>query len=429
MQISQEGQFKSKISNADIDLLVILFAYAGPIINVLLFLLQRNSRSGQMAIAYVIVAVGSVLLFFRYAKRRVPVAIITIVAVMVLAMVSFIITQFTYGRTNPLFISEQRAFLGMEGCALLLSLNIVWSRKTEVNKGIILAFDVVLSVVSFLALTRGNSLTTGGLIADTSGFLYQNIAYYSAYCLGLNMFLLAETNSQTKTALIKLGYIVLSLLQLFTCFMSGGRGGVVLALGFLVYVVFSVYGRKRAYKIIVPSIILILAVKYIFPNLMSRVGLDSSGLTRVLSLFSKGATDNLSDRGRMALANRALTAFWERPILGNGIGSVFYLLGNYSHNMFTDILAETGIVGLMIVIALLGHAVRKAIKLYRAGSLYRFMLILLISGLILNLFSGYVWVNQHIWLPVIVFLLTPIKDICEEQERNIGSKDKQCTTV
>ena len=60
MQISQEGQFKSKIINTDIDLLVILFAFAGPIINVLLFLLHRNSGSGQMAIAYVVVAVGSV---------------------------------------------------------------------------------------------------------------------------------------------------------------------------------------------------------------------------------------------------------------------------------------------------------------------------------------------------------------------------------
>ena len=49
MQISREGQFKSKIINTDIDLLVILFAFAGPIINVLLFLLQRNSGSGLWA--------------------------------------------------------------------------------------------------------------------------------------------------------------------------------------------------------------------------------------------------------------------------------------------------------------------------------------------------------------------------------------------
>lgn len=285
MQISQEGQLKRKIGKTDIDLLVILFAFAGPIINVFLFLLRRNSGSGQMAIAYAAVAVGSVLLIYKYAKRRVPAAILTIVAVMILATASFFITKMIYGRTNALFLSEQRAFWGMEGCALLLALNIEWSKKTEVNKTVIFVFDIVLSIVSCLALLRGNSLTAGGLIADTSGFLYQNIAYYSAYCLGLNMFLLAENKGQTKTAVVKLGYILLTLLQLFTCFMSGGRGGVVLAIGFVIYGIFSVYGRKKAYKIIVASVILILVIIYVFPNLMARLGIDSSGLTRTLSLF------------------------------------------------------------------------------------------------------------------------------------------------
>lgn len=139
--------------------------------------------------------------------------------------------------------------------------------------------------------------------------------------------------------------------------------------------------------------------------------------------------DNLSDRGRMALASKAISAFRERPIFGNGIGSVFYLLGNYSHNMFTDILAETGMIGLIAMVFMIGHAVRKAMMLYKAGSLYRFMLILLISGIVLNLFSGYVWVNQHIWLPVIVFSLTPADDACEDPEKNAGTAEHNGETI
>ena len=43
-------------------------------------------------------------------------------------------------------------------------------------------------------------------------------------------------------------------------------------------------------------------------------------------------------------------------------------------------------------------------SLFNQGSLFRFFAVIFICGVTLNMFSGYVWVNPHIWLPIAVVL-------------------------
>lgn len=407
MQISQEELYRNEAQALNLlDILVVLFAFAGPVIHLLLFIINRRSASGQMAIVYVIVAVGSVLLFVKFGHRLLSKNILTIVALMLIATASFFITGFIYGRENAQYISEERAFLGMEGCIFLLVLNVAWSKKSEISTQLIFVFDVILSIVCFLALTRGNSLTSGGYVSDTSGFLYQNISYYSAYGLGMNMFLLNEYKGRPRSKLLNVLFLVLTLIQLFAAFMSGGRGGAFLAVVLLAYGMLTIYGFRRAYKVVLPVAVAVFAVIFVFPSVVDHFGVSMSGLARVLTYFNTRNSD-LSTLGRTAYARNAMLAFYERPVFGHGIGSIFYLLGNYSHNIFTDVLAETGVVGLIIVVLIMIAFLRKIRRLYSEGSFYRFLLVMFICGISLNLFSGYLWVNQHIWLPVAVVMMAP----------------------
>lgn len=407
MQISQEELYRDETQALNLlDILIVLFAFTGPVIHSLLFIVNARAASGQMAIVYIMVAVGSVILFVRNGRRFLSRNILNILLLMFVATASFFITGVVYGRGNALFISEERAFLGMEGCILLLVLNISWTNKSEINTQLILVFDVILSVVCFFALTRGNSLTSGGYIYDTSGFLYQNISYYSAYGLGMNMFLLNEYKGKPRTKWLSVLFLVLTLVQLFSAFMSGGRGGVFLAVVLLAYGLLTIYGFRRAYKMVLPAAITVIAVIFIFPSVIDRFGVSMSGLSRVLSFFSTRNTDR-STIGRAVFARNAMTAFNERPAFGHGIGSIFYLVGNYSHNVFTDVLAETGVVGLIIVTLILISFLRKVRWLYKEGSFYRFLLMVFVCGISLNLFSGYLWVNQHVWLPVAVVMMAP----------------------
>ena len=407
MQISQEELYKDETQTLNLlDILIVLFVFAGPIIHSLLFIVNARSASGQIAIVYVIVAIGCVMLFVKNGHRFLSKNILNIVLLMLVATASFFITGFVYGRGNTLYISEERAFLGMEGCILLLVLNVSWSNKRDINTQLILVFDVLLSVVCFLALTRGDSLTSGGFISDTSGFLYQNISYYSAYGLGMNMFLLNEYKGRPRSKWMNILFLALMLVQLFAAFMSGGRGGVFLSVVLLAYGILTIYSFKRAYKVVFPIAIVILAVFFIFPSVINRFGVSMSGLTRVLTYFRTRNSD-LSTLGRAHLASNALKSFREQPIIGHGIGSIFYLIGSYSHNVFLDVLAETGVVGLIIFLLIMIAFLRKIRWLYSEGSFYRFLLMVFVCGVSLNLFSGYLWVNQHVWLPVAVVMMAP----------------------
>ena len=101
---------------------------------------------------------------------------------------------------------------------------------------------------------------------------------------------------------------------------------------------------------------------------------------------------------------KALGYFWEHPIFGNGVGSFLVHRGIYSHNVVTDILCEAGIFGLGLMIFVLIRLFRSAVRLYHSGSLYRLLIILFLCGFTMNLFSGYIWVNQQVWLPLTILL-------------------------
>lgn len=413
MQISREELLpidKNKRIDA-LDILILLWSFSDAFLHSVLYVLNRQSISGQLAMVYIIVAIGAGLLFFRYANRKLPMQAVYVFLIFFFMAISFLATRFKYGTTESGFVSEFRACYAMIICSYMLAMLIVWSGKREINLNWILLVATSLTIVSFLALTRGDSLTTGGYIRDSSGFLYQNISYYSAYALGLTVFHAIETKRRELiTPIYKGVYLVLLLIQLFSCFLSGGRGGAVLAIALVLYGIIILFGIRNIYKMILPATLLAVAAVVVFPRIISSFGVNIKGLTRVLSIFSRGATDT----GRSYMFGQAMDVFNSKPIFGDGIGSIFYHLHSYSHNMFSDILAETGAVGALTVIGILVAFIIKAKSIYEYGSVYRLLIIIFICGIVLNLFSGYIWVNQHVWFPVAVILMLPKKGLLEE---------------
>jgi O-antigen ligase len=71
---------------------------------------------------------------------------------------------------------------------------------------------------------------------------------------------------------------------------------------------------------------------------------------------------DIAANSRVELAKASLNAWWEAPILGQGIGSfALYSSGwderSYPHNMILEVLAEQGIVGFALTIWILGAAI------------------------------------------------------------------------
>lgn len=169
------------------------------------------------------------------------------------------------------------------------------------------------------------------------------------------------------------------------CLMGGGRGAFVFLIAISAYLVFRVMGRggKNNTRYIFLLLIGVLFLIYI----ANRLDIfESAGFLRVSSNLT-------NDDHRASLWNRALQVFSESPIYGHGLGSIWWTVGFYSHNMLTDLLAETGIVGALVVVTVLVKIVITLVKRSYLSTLDMFMLIVMAGALVEDTFSGY-WISS-----------------------------------
>jgi O-antigen ligase len=423
MQIFQKEQLNNNSLKLEmLDVLIILWIFSSAILKSVLYFFNIQAISGQLAIMYIIVAVISALLGFKYFSRMIPSGYLLVVLLFVVLGVSFVITGVRYGISEVKFLSEFKAYFAMAICSLLITVLVAWRKKKEINFNIIFVAIIILSLISFLSLFKGDSVTTGGYIRDSSGLIYQNVSYYSAQAFGLTLFHITETRkNKTLSWLYKTVCAILLIIQASTSILSGGRGGIVLLVVLLIATVIINMGKKT-YKIVIPAAIFIVVIRFTVPWLINQFGINIKGITRIMSFFNG---DLLND-GRFELYSQSLSLLGENPVFGKGIGSIFHYLHSYSHNLFMDILAESGVLGLLIFIVLLVLFIKKMFVLFRQGSLFRFLTYIFICGITLNLFSGYIWTNQLVWLPIAVVLTINLNEFeFASTENYISDSDNQ----
>ena len=383
-----------------LDIIIVLWIFSSALLKSVLYFFNLESNSGQLAIVYILVAITSAFLCFKYFSRMIPASYMVVVLLFFVIGTSFVFTGFRFGFSGAKYFSEFKSFFAMVICTMLITLLVTWRRKTDINLNVIFAAVLLLSLISFLSLFKGDSITTGGYIRDSSGLIYQNVSYYSAHAFGLTLFHFSESRRIKPLSWFnKIIYLILLIIQTSTCLLSGGRGGLVLLFVIFITSVIFTYGKK-SYKIVIPSTIFVLIIRYTVPWLIDLLGINIKGFTRIMNFLGG---DILRD-ARFGLYSQSLSVFYEKPLLGNGIGSVFSFFNSYSHNLFLDILVEIGLIGLLLFVVLLIVFIKKCIFLYHQGSLFRFLIYIFICGMTLNLFSGYVWSNQFVWLPIAVIL-------------------------
>lgn len=371
-----------------IDFLVMLLLFSGPVLNSFLWLFGITATSGQLAIIYLFVDVTSIILYFCVKKPHVPKNLVYTVCVLALILVGFIVTSQYYQDYNSQFYSELKLYLATVPAVLALSLTITHTRHFNINTSLIFYADIALTLILVFLIRTYSKIEGSALIHDDSGFLYQNISYYSAFNVGLSLFLLYER--KFRKAITRVLCYVLIVVQVATCLLSGGRGGVLLAI--VLITLYVILMLRKNFLLLIPVILVVFVFLFI-----PIPGIENESIARSLSVFGGGGIDEL----RADLQAQAISCFLQKPIFGNGIGSVFYLLGIYSHNYVTDILCETGIVGLLLAVLLFVAFVRMAGTAFKTGSMYRLAIVFFICGMVMNTFSGYIWVNQFVMLPLV----------------------------
>ena len=99
--------------------------------------------------------------------------------------------------------------------------------------------------------------------------------------------------------------------------------------------------------------------------LLDRFGIRSYSITKFLALFEKqGGTKVSFTSGRDAINANALSFFLKNPVFGIGIGQFSILTDMpYTHNLITDILSTTGIIGAVIFFPMIVIAIVKMLSL------------------------------------------------------------------
>lgn len=263
---------------------------------------------------------------------------------------------------------------------------------------------VALIVGSAAAITSaaGTLLTN-----EESAFNYQSASYYLAYCFSYSVFFvfLYDHGKQHKWGKL-LSFVMFIMLFVCAagCVLGGGRGAFVYLVLIGIYLVYRIIHKRGNGKAKVSTIVLLAVTTIIAVIIASRLNIfDSAGFTRV--------SENLtSDDNRDALWQRAIKAFKESPILGHGLGSIWWTVGFYSHSMFTDILAETGIVGTAIFLWMLAKSFFTLLRRSKYSQ-FDFFMFLIFCGIFVECsFSGY-WISSPKLFLVFgyVFGLTPLK--------------------
>ena len=250
-----------------------------------------------------------------------------------------------------------------------------------------LLYTITLASVAFTANIGVNIAQT----FNTDFLNYQSISYYSIFAFGFNMYLIVQcSNSYTRYRRYIL--IALAILQVIITIMAGGRGAFVLGCVFTLY--FAL--KHITFSKLISYILIGLAVLLTINAILSDNEIFKMGFERIFNFF--GNTEAIGTDNRWIRWNLAWNAFTKSPVFGHGLGSVFYEVGFYSHNIFTDMLCEGGVVLFLIFIFVLMKFIRASQILITEDYRNEIIVIVFLCSFVMNSFSGYYLSDTGIWL-------------------------------
>lgn len=252
---------------------------------------------------------------------------------------------------------------------LLLGVDYTQNCRTGVIKAILLTSCVavigcILQLVAVDALRSINRVTLGPdkyEIFDMFyrgrqlvGFSFQT-AVTGFYLTLLVGYLGSRLFSKTITGIGSRIWTAAALIATYALlFFTGKRIFILLSLiGILV--VLAVFNRKHFFKILLGAALL-------FVGAWALLTYTEQGQ---LLLTRSEAIDPTT--GRMAIYAQLMAWFWQHPIFGNGLNSTLTLLPNYQngHNVYLQLLTETGVVGFSIMAIIFVTCFYKSLKLLR----------------------------------------------------------------
>jgi len=230
------------------------------------------------------------------------------------------------------------------------------------------------------------------------------MARYFSYAILIEMYYLVKLSPRFAANLGKIILlIVLMSIQLYLAMMTASRGPILAMIIALVVVLFIVAKFRISYLLYSAAIVglVILTAVNIVPE---------DVIARLLTREAGGQTTTLL---RIVSNLVALEMFMSNKVFGAGIGAfnIYYL--KYPHNILTEVLAELGIIGFVLISLILGLSVVYLYKLRNSldKKQYYFLIALIVSAFINANLSGHIGSNFYLFLSFgLIYSVVDIKN-------------------
>ncbi len=253
---------------------------------------------------------------------------------------------------------------------------------------------LIVSVILGALMTFTGQMTSEGLTA----FGANHIATGRIIGLGLLTILgLMLVRSAGAVSLLlapsSLLYAGLAALLCYGLFASGSRGALVALLVAIATMLLVGSAIKRARKIVLTATLFLIAAVLTITIISPQA---SATMNQRLATTLAAPLDQTAHT-RVIRAQAAMEMFTQRPLTGVGVGGFDLLFnpfeserGDYPHNLFLEVAAEMGIIGLILFTALVFLPIYYALTSFRQTGNWTTLLVLAVTiYLLVNaLFSG-----------------------------------------
>lgn len=309
---------------------------------------------------------------------------IRVLSLLFVILVLYFVTSFFYNESRPLHFSNLLMFISESIPAAYIGMRLARCRDFDKINDLlpffVIPFALLIGTIGIQYAAIGERVNN-----DDSGLNYQTVSYYTAFSYSYAAYyvFLKQKIKGLYMAILRIVMLFMMFYCGMVCLVSGGRGAFVFIIFISLYFAYSYLKNSKKHRMRTIAVLIIIAAVVVW--LINRFDvMESAGMLRVMDKM-------MEDEHREILYHRAYEAFIASPILGNGVGSVWWTVGFYSHNMILDLLSEVGILGTTIVFIILIKTALKLLRLFRYNHIFLFFMIVMLGALVRSMFSGY-WV-------------------------------------
>ncbi len=277
--------------------------------------------------------------------------------------------------------SEVRSFFLIVIILFFIGSSIKTEKDIE-NVLIVMLISIIINLV-WLFFTNRSYFDSVAIQSDTND-RFGNEGLWNSNSIGMMsaiaMYISLYFYKKVKEKSIRLIYFIIIALMIFVALISGSRKATLMVLLGLCGYLFLTSKGKRGYAVLI-IYLLVLAFYYVVMEIPFFYSIVGNRIDSLLSSFTGNGLTDSSAEHREKYITDALHVWKDYPIFGCGLGCYRELnsvvKGMYSHNNYTELLANLGLIGTAIYYSAYLYCFIRLFKIKKKNNLVWLMLMTL----------------------------------------------------